>query len=169
MSIHPLGQTVEIFGIDSPTNGRSCEEHRICGHVLQEDVIVRFRKVQVLIKEKEESAIAAFWVSDGIDRCRVGYLPRHHVKHWKRLEGCLAQIIEVYGEDTDSPTKRQKHHHNSGVAVAALISGPFLPNQKYHQLHPRNASPKHRRNTKKKKKRSHHMIMKMRINLRITI
>ena len=126
MSIHPLGQTIEIFGIDSPTNGRSCEEHRICGHVLQEDVVVRFRKVQVLIKEKEESAIAAFWVSDGIDRCRVGYLPRHHVKHWKRLEGCLAQIIEVYGEDADSPTKHQKHHCNSGVAVAALISGPFL-------------------------------------------
>ena len=64
MSIHPLGQIVEIFGIDSPTNGRSCEEHRICGRVLQEDVVVRFSKVQVLIKEKEESAIAAFWVSD---------------------------------------------------------------------------------------------------------
>ena len=67
MSIHPLGQTVEIFGIDSPTNGRTCEEHGICGHVLQEDVVVMFRKVQVVIKEKEESAIAAFWVSDGID------------------------------------------------------------------------------------------------------
>ena len=75
MSIHLLGQTVEIFGIDSPTNGRSCQEHRICGHVLQEDVVVRFRKVQVLIKEKEESVITAFWVSNGIDQCHVGYLP----------------------------------------------------------------------------------------------
>ena len=62
-------------------------------------------------------------VSEGY---RVGYLPRHHVKHWKRLEGCLGQIIEVYGEDADSPTKCRKHHRNSGVAVAALISGPFL-------------------------------------------
>ena len=126
MSIHPWGQTVEIFGINSPTNGHKCEEHPICGHVLQEDVIVRFRKVQVVIKEKEESAIAAFWVSDGIDRCHVRYLLRHHVKHWKILEGCLAQIIEVYGDDAGSPTKRQKHHHNSGVAIAALISGPLL-------------------------------------------
>ena len=126
MSIHPWGQTVEIFGINSPTNGHTCEEHPICGHVLQEDVVVRFRKVQVVIKEKEESAIAAFWVSDGIDRCHVGYLPQHHVKHWKRLEGCLGQIIKVYGEDADSPTKRQKHHCNSRVAVAALISGPLL-------------------------------------------
>ena len=148
MSIHPLGQTVEILGIDSPTNGRSCEEHHICGHVLQEDVVVRFRKVQVLIKEKEESAIAAFWVSDGIDRYRVGYLPQHHVKHWKRLEGCLAQIIEVYGEDADSPTKRQKHHRNSGVAVAALISGPFLAQPEI----PSTPSKKHKSQTQEEYK-----------------
>ena len=67
MSIHPWGQTVEILGIDSPTNGHTCEGHPICWHVLQEDVVVRFRKVHVVIKEKEESAIAGFWVSDGID------------------------------------------------------------------------------------------------------
>ena len=48
------------------------------------------------------------------------------MKHWKRLEGCLGQIIKVYGEDADSPMKRQKHHHCSGVAVAGLISGSLL-------------------------------------------
>ena len=30
MSHHPWGQTVEIFGIESPTNGHCCEEHTIC-------------------------------------------------------------------------------------------------------------------------------------------
>ena len=44
MSHHPWGRTVEILGIQSPRNGRSCEEHPICGCVLQEDSIVRFRK-----------------------------------------------------------------------------------------------------------------------------
>ena len=58
-----------------------------------------------MIEEKEEAAIAAFWVSDGVDRCRVGYLPKFHVKHWKLLEGALAQIIEVYHEDSDSPKR----------------------------------------------------------------
>ena len=105
MSHHPWGRTVEIFGIESPTNGRSCEKHRICGCVLQEDSVVRFRKVQVLIEGKEESAIAAFWVSDGVDRCRDGYLPKFHVTDWKSLEGALAQITEIYTEDSDSPTK----------------------------------------------------------------
>ena len=125
MAQHPWGRTIEIFGIESPTNGRSCEEHVVCGSVLQDDVVVRLRKVQVVIEEKEEAAIAAFWVSDGVDRCRVGYLPKFHVKHWKLLEGALAQIIEVYHEDSDSPTKRQKRHRNSGCAVAALISPPI--------------------------------------------
>ena len=79
MSHHPWGQTVKILGIILPQNGRSCEEHPICGRVLQEDSVVHFRKVQVLIDGKEESMIAAFWVSDGIDRCRAGYLPKYHV------------------------------------------------------------------------------------------
>ena len=97
----------------------------ICGSVLQDDVVVRLRKVQVLIEEKEETAIAAFWVSDRVDRCRAGYLPIFHVKHWKLLEGALAQIIEVYHQESDSPTKRQKCRRNSGCAVAALISPPI--------------------------------------------
>ena len=126
MSHHPLGQTVESFGIESPTNGHCCEEHTICGAVLTEDSVVRFRKVQVIINEKEESAIAVFWVSDRVDWCRVSFLQRHHVKHWMKLEGVLGQIMEVYIGDSDSPTKHQKHYRNSGVAIAAIISGPFL-------------------------------------------
>ena len=126
MSHHPCGQTVKILGIQLLRNGHSCKEHPICGHVLQEDPVVHFRKVQVLIDGKEESAIAAFWVSDGVDRCRVGYLPKYHVTHWKSLEGALAQITEIYTEDSDSPTKQQKHYRNSGCAIRALISPPLL-------------------------------------------
>ena len=146
MAQHPWGRTIEIFGIESPTNGRSCEEHDVCGSVLQDDVVVRIRKVQVVIEEKEETAIAVFWVSDGADRCRVGYLPKFHVKHWKLLEGALAQIIEVYHEDSDSPTKRQQHHRNSGCAVAALISPPLLPQFPPHPRNHHQRSKKFNRN-----------------------
>ena len=89
MSHHPWGRTVKILGIQSPRNGCSCKERPICGHVLQEDSVVCFRKVQLLIDGKEESAIAAFWVSDGINRCRVGYLPKFFLSPigslWKAL------------------------------------------------------------------------------------
>ena len=49
MSHHPWGQTVEIFGIELPTNGHCCAEHTICGAVLTDDSVVRLRKVQVIL------------------------------------------------------------------------------------------------------------------------
>ena len=75
MSHHSWGQTVKKFGIESPTNGHCCEEHTICGAVMTEDSVVRFRKNQVIMNEKEESAIAVFWVSDRVDQCHVRFLP----------------------------------------------------------------------------------------------
>ena len=123
--MHPSGVTVEIVGISMNDRGRSCEEHDVCGSVLTEDSIVRFRKTQVIIDGREQSAIAGYWVSDGIDRCRIGFLPKHLVKHWEQYEGVLAQVTDIYSDDNESPHKRRKHHQNKGCCTAALISAPF--------------------------------------------
>ena len=120
MSYHPCGDTVEIVGVNSPMNGQSCEEHPICGEVVIEDVVLHLRKVQVLMNQ--QSAIAAFWILDGIDRCRIGYLPKAFVKNWKQYDGALVQVVEVYSGDSDSPMKRQKFHRSHGLAVAVIIS-----------------------------------------------
>ena len=61
--------------------GHSCEENEICGEVLKEDVVVRLRKLQLMVAEKEETTTAAIWVTDGVDCCHVGFVPRHMVKH----------------------------------------------------------------------------------------
>ena len=74
------------------------------------------------MNQQEQSAIAAFWVSNGIDRCCIGYLPKAYVKNWKQYDGALVQVIEVYSADSDSPTKRQKFHRNYGLAMAVIIS-----------------------------------------------
>ena len=87
-----------------------------------EDVVLCLRKVQIQINQQEQSAIASFWVSDGIDRCRVGYLPKAYVKNWKQYDGALVQVIEVYSAESDSPTRRQKFHRYHGLAVAVVIS-----------------------------------------------
>ena len=122
MLYHPRGDTVKIVGVNSPTNGGSFEEHPICGEVVIEDVVLCLRKVQVLMNQQEQSAIAAFWVLDGIDRCCIGYLPKTYVKNWKQYDRALVQVVEVYSGDSDSPTKRQKFHRNHGLAVAVIIS-----------------------------------------------
>ena len=76
------------------------------------------------MNQQEQSAIAAFWVSDGIDHCCIGYLPKAYVKNWKQYDGALVQVVEVYSGDSDSPMKRQKFHRNHGLAVRVIISSP---------------------------------------------
>jgi len=117
---HPEGITIKIVGTTASDRGRSCKEHDVCGAVLDFDTVVRIRKVQVLIDEKEETALACYWVSEGIDRCRVGFLKRHLLKHWKRYDGKLAQVIELF-KDSESPTKKRENHRNHGVVEAVVI------------------------------------------------
>jgi hypothetical protein len=71
---------------------------------------------------EEQSAIAVYLVSDAIDRCRVGFLPRHLLKHWKRYDRVLAQITDVHSKDSASPTNRREFYHKKGCCVAAIIS-----------------------------------------------
>jgi hypothetical protein len=119
---HPSGITVEIVGIARGDRGRSCEEHDVCGAVLQEDSVVRIRQVQIPGEETgtEESALACYWISDGIDRCRVGFLPRHLVKQWREYNGRIAQVVDLY-EGSDSPTKKRKNVRSCGCCEAVLI------------------------------------------------
>ena len=66
-SSHLIRETVEIVGINSITNGCSCEEHHTCGCVLEEDTLIRLRKRQVYINGYEKSAVGVYWVSEGVD------------------------------------------------------------------------------------------------------
>jgi hypothetical protein len=80
MVFHPLGVVMEIVGTETGDRGRTCKEHTAnCGKVLEEDVVVHLWKVQVVVDGREETAIAAVWVTEGINRCRVGFLKHHMV------------------------------------------------------------------------------------------
>ena len=109
------------------SSSRAVVRRSICGAVLTEDCVVRFRKIQVIINEKEESAIAAFWVSDRVDWCRVGFLLQHLVKHWMKLKNeCLLRSQRSTQETKTAQPSVRKNYRNSGVAIAAIISGPLL-------------------------------------------
>ncbi len=121
---HPPGIVVEIVGTLMGDRGRSCEEHAVCGSVLEEDMVVRLRKVQILVDGFEETAIACYWVTDGIDRCRVGFLMRHMVAHAARYDGALAQVTRVFsGEEEEcSREERRMFHAKRGYCHATIIS-----------------------------------------------
>ena len=110
MACHPKGITIEIVGIAEGGRGRSCEEHDVCGAVLGLDSVVRLRSIQIVNDAgKEEPAVGVYWVTDGVDRCLVGFLPRHCIFHRKDFDGKLAQVVEFLGS-SESPSARQRSH-----------------------------------------------------------
>ena len=122
--MHPPGIVVQIVGTMMDTNGRSCEEHAVCRSVLKEDMVVRLRRVQVLVEGREETAIACIWVTDRVDRCRVGFLMRHMVAHAMRYDGALTQIMRVYSgnEDECNMAERRLFHAKRGCCNAGIMS-----------------------------------------------
>jgi hypothetical protein len=123
MATHPSGEMLEILGIECGTNGRTCECHqKYCGEVVKEDVVLRLRRVQVVIDDIEESAIAAYHVTNAIDQCHVGFLGRHIVRHWSMYEGLLVQVVRVYSNEIDNKEGKRKYHKNLGCCKAGIIS-----------------------------------------------
>jgi len=129
MAYYPSPVVLHIVGTEADDRGRSCEEHRCCGEeVAQEDIVVRLRKVQVLVDGREETAVAAIWVTDGMDRCRVGFLQRHMVKHAARFDGALAQVMRVLSKNDGDTAERSLFHKNKGCFYATVITTlPTMP------------------------------------------
>ncbi len=86
--------------------------------------MVRLRKIQLMVEGKEEMAIAAIWVTDGIDRCHVGFVPRHMVRHATRYDGALAQVTHVFSDNPEicDTMERCMFFKNKGYCRAAIIS-----------------------------------------------
>jgi hypothetical protein len=125
MVFHPLGIVVEIVGTEAGNRGRRCKEHIVnCGEVLEEDVVVHLQKVQVLVDGREETVITAVWVTDGINRCHVGFLKRHMVQHAAHSDGALAQVTRVFSTDPGScdSAEHGMYHQNRGCCLATIIS-----------------------------------------------
>ena len=96
---HLSGIVVEVVGIKMGDRGRSCEEHSVCGEVVEEDTWLRLGRVQIEVDGHKETAIACIWVTNGIDRCCVGFLKCHMLKHAWRFNGALAQVTKVFSAD----------------------------------------------------------------------
>lgn len=108
------------MGINTGNRGRNCEEHAVCGTVFEQDSLVRFRWEKIDVDGVEQPALCVYWVTDGVDRCRVGFLQRHLLKHKKDYDGKLAQVVEFLAT-SESPGDRAKAHRCHGVCRAALV------------------------------------------------
>lgn len=123
---HPASKPlIDIVGTNASGNGRSCEEHKCCGrHVIAIDVVLRLRSVQVRIDGVEKPAIAAIWVTDGIDRCRVGFLKAKYAEKEgssEEYDGRLVQVVSIYDKNSESSEDRAAARRFYGCCQAAFI------------------------------------------------
>ncbi len=127
-AIRPMATVLEVVGTARADRGRRFEEHSCCGkEVLVEDVVVRLRREQILVPNRlgrgypEETAYTINWVTDGQDRCRIGFLPRAYVAQGGLFDGVLCQVVSIGNAFDDNHNERAKVKHACGYARAQVI------------------------------------------------
>jgi hypothetical protein len=128
---HPSSLVLDILGIAVGDRGRRCEDHMVCcSELLEEDFVVRLRMERILVpnflagkgKKQEETAITVNCVTDGVDRCRVGFLPRANALDREIYDGVLCQVTEVFSKSDPSRAICEKWYKNKRFARATVIS-----------------------------------------------
>ena len=103
----------------------------MCGkEALNFDDVMRLHKVQVWRRGIEEAAVAVYLVSDGVDRCRVGFLNCSLIVEdgaGEKYNGQLVQVVEFL-EDSNEADVREFSEKNAGANRAV-----FIKNKKHFQ------------------------------------
>jgi hypothetical protein len=120
---------LEIVGTSSPTNGRTCNLHAICGDSLVAGDICRLVPCSVTINNVDEEAIKVVKVVDGMETCMVGYVPRSFAAMEKvyahaSIGGCIV-INKIY-KDCNNDYKKQLANRNKGMASTSLVDEEFM-------------------------------------------
>ena len=140
---------VAVFGIEDSKFGCSCAHHPVCGANVDYDTVVRLKTMGIttgksifrredLLKisthlvfnfvgnNKHTTILAAVWITDGMDRCVIGYVDPRAMAVRRQLEGRLGQVTELFSH-SDSATKNRYSATHQGVCLVALIDN-YLPN-----------------------------------------
>lgn len=113
---------IEVVGLTSSTNGRSCSVHAVCGDSVEAGDILRLVPCLVTVGSETEPAIKCVKVVEGIDTCTVAFIPRVQ-STLTRVQAHLnrfVQVSELY-ENSDSAYKRSKSKSNRGMARVSLL------------------------------------------------
>ena len=116
----------ELVGLKASSLGRSGERHVACGQQLEVGDFVRLKREIVLVVDDAtgvaapEVVVKAVLIEHGQESCTVGFLPRHIALRpliSARLDGQLAQVIELYDTLGEDCYKRTKSIRNHGMAA----------------------------------------------------
>jgi hypothetical protein len=120
----PIGDIdLEIVGLLSNSNGRSCSVHEICGEYVRVGDVLRLKKTVVTIQGKTEEAIKLNKITDGVEGCTVAFIPRlmidvprvtKNINHF-----CIVKELYCFSA---SKFLREKSHRAMGMAGVVLLN-----------------------------------------------
>ena len=118
LTMHDL----EIVGLKSATNGRSCCFHRCCGEEVKLGTILRLVKCTVAVDGVVEEAVKCVLVNEGIDGYTVAFVPRVLAK-LPIVQKQLNKFVVVTDLYDQSPNKykKDKSFKNSGMAAVVTL------------------------------------------------
>ena len=136
---HPSGITVEIVGIEANSDGQSCHQYDVCGSLVEEDVVLRLRKVQILnslgrerlqLQRTTYQMVLTNVVLDS-DNVTLSPTPRHLMVLWHKRQmfimvlGAKVQSSKRNGDTTVVVVLRHlsrifRHRYNTPVRPPTL-------------------------------------------------
>ena len=90
--------------------------------------------MQIRDEGKKKTALEVYWLTDGVDRCQVVFVPWHLIKHMGKYICVLAQIMDVYSAADDSNYRRQKVYKNNEFVKAVLILACVATKEKEEEM-----------------------------------
>ena len=112
---HLISIIVLVVGFFSPDHGHCCEKHNPCSVVVEESIVLRVMKKQILTLREEQMARCMYWVTIRINCCQVGFLKKAFITH-AEFNCTLIELIEVYSPHDEDNIKRQNFFQNMRYA-----------------------------------------------------
>ena len=97
------------MGTGEKQRNRTCKLHKEvpCGSQLRVGTSVCFCKNQFAWRdEKDEDVLEVFVIKNGIQGCKVRYLPKHLAARADRFDGLCTRIVEIYSGDPRNMRQR---------------------------------------------------------------
>ena len=119
-----MDRDLEIVGLSSPDNGRSCCLHDVCGAQVKEGDLLRLTKTVIFRNGIPEEAIKAVVIVDGADACTVGFVRHGHI-YAPNVVSCLTSsgfvvVLELYKASSNRIKQEQDTVHH-GMAACIMI------------------------------------------------
>ena len=105
--------------MEENSDGRSCENHAVCGREIKQNDLVKLKRMVLRINENLVPVIGVRKVRDAVESCIVGFV-QTKADDLNVLHNKFAQVTEVY-ENSENTYKRKKSQRMRGMASVTLL------------------------------------------------